>query len=213
MTTLNRRALMAMAAAMAGLPAWAQETTTAETPATPEALPEVKDFSLGDPNAPVKIVEYASFTCPHCANFHTTVFKPLKADYIDTGKIRFVFREVYFDRYGLWASMMARCGGDMKYFAISGMLFEDMGKWAETNDPAVAIENIKTIGRAAGIDAAQLETCLKDQKFAEAMIAKFEKNAAEDKVEGTPTLIINGEKHPNMSYADLKAIIDGKLAE
>lgn len=210
MTTIfGRTALaLAMTIGLMAAPALAQDAA-AET----DALPEVPELVLGPEDAKVTVVEYASYTCPHCANFHKDVFKPLKADYIDTGKIRFVFREVYFDRYGLWASMMARCGGDMKYFAISGMLFEDMDKWAETNDPAVAIENIKTIGRAAGIDAAQLETCLKDQKFAEAMIAKFEKNAAEDKVDGTPTLIINGEKHPNMSYADLKAIIDGKLAE
>lgn len=210
MTTIfGRTALaLAMTIGLMAAPALAQDA-----PVETDALPEVPELVLGPEDAKVTVVEYASYTCPHCANFHKDVFKPLKADYIDTGKIRFVFREVYFDRYGLWASMMARCGGDLKYFAISGMLFEDMGKWAETNDPAVAIENIKTIGRAAGIDAAQLETCLKDQKFAEAMIAKFEKNAAEDKVEGTPTLIINGEKHPNMSYADLKAIIDGKLAE
>lgn len=210
MTTIfGRTALaLAMTIGLMAAPALAQDA-----PVETDALPEVPELVLGPEDAKVTVVEYASYTCPHCANFHKDVFKQLKTDYIDTGKIRFVFREVYFDRYGLWASMMARCGGDMKYFAISGMLFEDMSKWAETNDPAVAIENIKTIGRAAGIDSEQLETCLKDQKFAEAMIAKFEKDAAEDEVEGTPTLIINGEKHPNMSYDELKAIIDGKLAE
>lgn len=212
MTTLNRRALMAMAAAMAGLPAWAQETTTAETPATPEALPEVKDFSLGDPNAPVKIVEYASFTCPHCANFHTTVFKPLKADYIDTGKVQFTYREVYFDRFGLWAALVARCGGDLRYFGISDMIFDQQAEWLADQDPNVVIGKLRTIGITAGLTNEQLDTCLADAKQVDAMVKRFEENMKADGIEGTPTLMIDGEKHSNMSYNDLKAIIDAKLA-
>ena len=79
--------------------------------ATDTAAPALTYMAIGPADAKVTIVEYASFTCPHCAAFHTNVFKDLKKDYIDTGKVRFEFREVYFDRYGLWASMMARCGG------------------------------------------------------------------------------------------------------
>ncbi|MCU0828823.1 MAG: DsbA family protein [Tabrizicola sp.] len=208
MLKLNRRAMIALAAAAtaAMTPALAQETGTATTEAAPG------DFSLGSPDAPVKIVEYASYTCPHCADFHANVFKSLKADYIDTGKVHFTLREVYFDRYGLWAAMVARCGGEMRYFGIHDMLFDQQQEWAASQDPMQVVQNLRTIGLAAGLDNAALDACLNDQAQAEALIAQFEKNMAADEVQGTPTIFINGEKHSNMSYEDLKAIIDAKLA-
>jgi protein-disulfide isomerase len=191
---------------------------TAFTPFAAEAqeaaaapLPEVPDMVLGAADAPVTIVEYASYTCPHCATFHDTVFKQLKTDYIDTGKVRFVYREVYFDRYGLWAAMIARCGGDTRYFGVSAMLFEQQKGWAASDDPAVVVENLKKIGRTAGMDDATLDACLKDNAMAEAMVAAYQTNATADGVDGTPTLIINGEKHSNMSYADLAKLLDEKL--
>ncbi len=206
MTTMNRRAMIALAAAMAAGPVLGQETTTAA------AAPEIKDFSLGSSDAKVKIVEYASFTCPHCAAFHADVFKQLKADYIDTGKVHFTLREVYFDRYGLWAAMMARCGGDLKYFPITDILFGTQSEWAATDDPTVAVANIRTIGLSAGMTAEQLDACMQDAATAEALVKRFEENMKADGVEGTPTLFINGEKHPNMSYDDLKALVDAALA-
>ena len=84
----------------------------------------IQDMALGAEDAPVTIIEYASYTCPHCATFHAGPYKQLKADYIDTGKVRFIFREVYFDKYGLWASMIARCGGPEKFFGISDLIFD-----------------------------------------------------------------------------------------
>ncbi len=202
MMKVNRRAMIAMAAAMATGPAFGQET----------AAPEIKDFSIGSPDAPVKMVEYASFTCPHCGQFHTDVFKQLKTDYIDTGKVHFTLREVYFDRYGLWAAMMARCGGDLKYFGIADILFSTQQDWAGTEDPTVAVGNIKTIGLTAGMTSEQLDVCMQDAAMAEALVKRFEENMKADGVEGTPTLFINGEKHSNMAYPDLKALLDAKLA-
>jgi protein-disulfide isomerase len=172
----------------------------------------VKDFSLGDPNAPVKIVEYASFTCPHCAHFHESVFKPLKAEYIDSGKVHFTLREVYFDRYGLWGAMVARCGGDLKYFGVADVLFSTQAEWAGSEDPTAVVANIRKIGLTAGMTNEQLDVCMNDAGMAEAMVKRFETNMAADQVDGTPTLFINGEKHGNMSYTDLKAIIDTALA-
>ena len=186
--------------------ATAQETAPAVTA-------EIKDFTLGSPDASVKITEYASFTCSHCANFHETVFKSLKTDYIDTGKVEFTYREVYFDRYGLWAAMVARCGGDMRYFGISDILFETQSEWPASQDPAVVVENLKKIGRTAGMDDATLDACMKDGAMAEALFKRSEENMKADEVEGTPTLFINGVKHSNMGYAELKAIIDAELAK
>jgi protein-disulfide isomerase len=191
--------------ALAPFAAEAQET--AET----APLPEVPDMVLGAADAPVTVIEYASYTCPHCKTFHDSVFDQLKTNYIDTGKVRFVYREVYFDRYGLWAAMVARCGGETRYFGISGMLFDQQRDWAASDDPAVVVENLKKIGRTAGMDDTTLDACLRDNTMAQAMVAAYQAHAAADAVEGTPTLIINGEKHGNMSYADLSKILDEKL--
>lgn len=201
MLKLNRRAMIALAAAMAASPVMAEEAAT-----------ELTDFSIGSPDAPVKIVEYASYTCPHCATFHATVFKDLKRDYIDTGKVHFTLREVYFDRYGLWAAMVARCGGEMRYFGIHDMLFDQQAEWAAQQDPLQVVESLKTIGIAAGLDGAAIDVCLNDQPKAEALIARFQANMEADGVEGTPTIFINGEKHGSMNYAELKALIDAELA-
>jgi protein-disulfide isomerase len=206
MIKLNRRAMIALAAAAtaAMTPALAQEAATADT--------GPGDFSLGSPDAPVKIVEYASFTCPHCANFHDTVFGKLKTEYIDTGKVHFTLREVYFDRYGLWAALVARCGGEMRYFGIHDMLFAKQAEWAASDDPAQVVKNLKTIGLAAGLDDAAMEVCLNDTANAEALIKQFQTNMEADGVEGTPTIFVNGAKHSNMTYDELKTIIDAELA-
>jgi protein-disulfide isomerase len=205
--TFSFRTILPALALIAGLaaPAAAQEATT--------EAPALTYMALGPEDAKVTIVEYASFTCPHCATFHANVFKDLKADYIDTGKVRFEFREVYFDRYGLWAAMMARCGGEVRFFGISSILFETQQEWAGTEDPNAVVENLKRIGRTAGMDDATLDACLADGAKAEALVAQYQENATRDGVEGTPTIFINGEKHSNMTYADLKAIIDPLLTQ
>ncbi len=189
-------------------------TATAQEATTEAAVtPALSYMAIGPADAKVTIIEYASFTCPHCANFHEAVFKPLKADYIDTGKVRFEFREVYFDRYGLWAAMTARCGGDLRFFGITDILYTTQQEWAGTDDAGTVVENLKRIGRTVGMDDAALDVCLNDAGMAQALVEQYQTNATADGVEGTPTIFINGEKHSNMSYADLKAIIDPLLAE
>lgn len=173
----------------------------------------VKDMVMGDANAPVELIEYASYTCPHCAHFHATVFDKLKENYIDTGKVKFVYREVYFDKYGLWAAMVARCGGDMRYFGINAMLYEQQKEWiAGGKDAMEIVKNLRTIGKKAGLSDADLDACMNDGAMAQAMVANFEVQMKEYDVSGTPTLIINGEKNSNMSYEDLAAKLDAALA-
>jgi protein-disulfide isomerase len=201
-------------------PALAQEAT-----ATSEAS-RVPDMVLGKQDAPVTVVEYASFTCPHCANFHDTVFDKMKANYIDTGKVRFVYREVYFDRYGLLAAMIARQGGPEKYFAISDILYDTQKEWLASGEDAVIVENLKKIGLKAGLDQAKVEGTIKDfetctadlnacmatDNIAGAMVATYQANAQKDGVEGTPTFLINGEKQSGaMSYEEFSKLLDAKL--
>lgn len=171
----------------------------------------VKDVSIGQADAPVSVVEYVAFTCPHCADFFHSSFDRLKSDYIDAGKVRFTLREVYFNRYGLWAGMVARCGGDMRYFGLVDVLFEKQDEWMRAGDPAEIAANLKKIGKIAGLSDAQLDSCLQDRETAKAMVELYRKNATEDEITATPSFVVNGEVHPNMTYEDLKEIIDGLL--
>jgi protein-disulfide isomerase len=170
----------------------------------------VKEMTLGADDAPVTVVEYASFTCPHCRTFHENVFGKLKADYIDTGKVKFVFREVYFDRYGLWAGMVARCGGGDRYFGIVDLVFENQSTWTN-GEPQEIAENLKKFGRLAGMDGETLDACMTDGEKAKALTAAYQENAGADGIRSTPSFVINGTTHSNMSYDELKALIDGSL--
>lgn len=174
----------------------------------------VQDMTLGAEDAPVTIVEYASFTCPHCASFHQSQFKELKEEFIDSGKVRFEYRDVYFDLFGLWASKVARCGGTERFFGITDMLYEQQRDWlGGGQDPVVVTNNLRRIGKLAGLGEEQLDACLSNADKALALVAVYQENAETDNIRSTPTLMINGTQHSNMAYADLKEIIDGLLAE
>ncbi len=174
--------------------------------------PANKDMILGDPEAPVTIIEYASFTCPHCARFHKEVFPKIKKNYIDTGKAKFVFREVYFDRFGLWAGMLAHCGGDMRYFGLTKMIFDDQKGWLAGGDPQKAIDNLRKFGRAAGMSDKDLDACFTDEQLAKDLVAWYQKTATADDISGTPSFVINGKKYSNMSYEDFVKAIEEALA-
>ncbi len=173
----------------------------------------IQDMSLGNAESSVQIIEYASFTCPHCAAFDQGPYKQLKADYIDTDKIGFTYREVYFDRYGLWASMVARCGGEEKFFGIADLIYKGQSEWVRAGEPAAIVEELRKIGRLAGIDNDTLEACLQDGTNAQTLVAWWEENQKADDITSTPSFIINGKKYSNMPYAEMKEIIDAALAE
>lgn len=173
----------------------------------------IVEMTLGSDDAKVEMIEYASFTCPHCASFHKSVFKDLKADYIDTGKVKFIYRDVYFDQFGLWASMVARCTGPVRFFGVSDMLYSQQKDWVGDGDPAGIAQRLRKIGKVAGLDDAALDACLEDEDKARSLVAWFQKNAETHDVTGTPTLIIDGKKHSNMTYTDLKKILDEKLGD
>ncbi|MGR3455460.1 DsbA family protein [Pseudooceanicola sp.] len=221
---MDRRALLAGGVAVVaagGVGYWALNrnagpAVTQINAATTESGGEAVDTSsiqemvLGDPDAPVTVMEYASFTCPHCANFHTGPFQQLKSEYIDTGKVKMVYRDVYFDRFGLWASMIARCEPN-RFFGIAGMLYEQQKEWLASREPAAIADNLRRIGKVAGLTDDQIETCLADEEKAKTLVAWFEQNAQADEITATPTLFVDGTKHANMNWTDLKALIDEAL--
>jgi protein-disulfide isomerase len=190
----------------------AQEATTEQAATDPAAI-SIPEMAIGAEDAPVTLIEYASFTCPHCAAFHANQYQQLKP-YIDDGRVRFVFREIYFDRYGLWASMTARCAGDpMRFFALTDVLYTTQREWIGEGEPAAIADNLRTLALTAGLTPEQVDACMADQAKAEALVAWFETNATADGVEGTPTLMINGTKYSNMPWEELAAIIDPIVAD
>ena len=212
---MNRRSVIFSAAALA-LAAGAGVTfTLGAGPASAQEAEvdtsRVLEMSMGNPDAPVTVIEYASFTCPHCRSFHEGPFKQLKADYIDTGRIHFIYREVYFDRFGLWAGMLARCAGPERYFGMTEMLYATQADWIGNGDPATVAENLRRMGRTAGLTDEQVNACLQDGDMARAMVAVYQENAEADAIEATPTFVINGEKYSNMSYEEFSGILEEKL--
>lgn len=205
---LMRSAVAALALAFA-MPAVAQEAAPAAE-AQVETLP---DISVGAEDAPLTVVEYASFTCGHCAAFHNDSWEKLKTEYVDTGKVKFIQRDIYFDQVGLWAGILARCGGDDKYYAVSDMLFEEQSKWLAGNSGEEVAANLRRIGLKAGMTEDQMTACWDDSAKAEQLVATFQKNAGADGIEATPTFMIGGEKVMNQPWDDLKKVIDAKLAE
>ena len=157
--------------------------------AKPVSLP---DMALGPKDAAVTITEFASMTCPHCAAFNAEVFPKIKAAYVDTGKVRYIFREFPLDIKAAAGSMLARCiakDDSGKYFAVIDLLFKSQGDWVMKN----TTETLTRIGKQAGLTQQQVEDCLKDQALLD-KIAADQKYASEVlKVNSTPTFFINGE--------------------
>ena len=130
------------------LPSPANAQTSSETDGSQAQIENhVLEMVVGSQDAELTVVEYASFTCPHCAHFHKDVFKPLKENYIDTGKIRFVFREVYFDKYGMWASLVARCAGREKFFGLTNLILSTQDSWTRAGDDFAIVSELEKLGK------------------------------------------------------------------
>lgn len=218
---MKRRILIAvaLAAIVGGAVLWSQMSgqeptgaaTAAETDYADVDTSSISEMTMGPEDAKVTVTEYASFTCPHCATFHATTFQDLKRDYIDTDKVRFVYRDVYFDRVGLWASMLARCAGPDRFFGISDLLYAQQSDWLDADDAMTISKNLRRLGKVAGLEEDQINACLEDADKAETLLAWFNQNRDADDINSTPTVVIDGKKYGNPSYSDLKAIIDEKL--
>lgn len=211
---MKRRLFLGLGAATAfgaGVPAFADGHAEAPAPEAPTGLTLLDDVVMGSPDAPVTVYEYSSFTCPHCKSFHLDVLPQFKADYIDTGKVRLVYREVYFDRPGLWAALVARCGGDMRYFGIVDMLFQKQRDWIGDGQGPTIAANLRGIGLASGLTDAEMDVCLTDGAGAQALIDRYEGSMEEYDITGTPTLIVNGKKVTQASFEALSEAVDAAL--
>jgi protein-disulfide isomerase len=167
-------------------PAMADSAVTALL-AKPAALP---DMAVGPAKAQVTIYEFASMSCPHCAAFEQNVFPMIRSKYVDTGKVRYVFREFPLDIKAVAASMLARCvanGDAEKFFGTIDTLFKQQ-------DPLMTqtLETLQAIGRQAGMDEKATEVCIKDQILLDKLSADQKFANEQLKVDATPTFFING---------------------
>ncbi|MFY8140176.1 MAG: DsbA family protein [Caulobacter sp.] len=187
MQTLHRRTLLALGAstfALAACGGGGGATVTAD------------DMSLGDPNAKVTVVEYASLACGHCAEWNKTVFPEFKAKYIDTGKVRYVFREFITQppQLAVAGTLLARCAGKDKYFTVIDAVFHGQEEIFRTGDIRGVL---LPIAQSAGLSEEAFMACVSDEKAIKALNDKVQKYATEAKIEGTPTFFFNDDKYGN----------------
>lgn len=181
----------------------------------PVDAPEIAmgDMILGNSEAAVTVIEYASMTCSHCASFHKHTFPRLKENYIDTGKIQFVFREFPLDTYALEASIMARCAGEDRYFEVMKGLFDRQQEWILPRTPSKIRAAMRGIGADLGVTREMNEACQDNEAVQKRIAAKRNEAVNRYKVTGTPALVINGKLYDGgVSYNNVARHIEELLA-
>lgn len=167
------------------------------------------DMTLGRADAPVTIVEYASLTCPACADFHSRVLPEVRKAYVDTGKARLVYRDFPLDGLALAGSMLARCAGRDRFFGFIDLLFREQGRWAGAEDPTAQLARLALLG---GISRAKFDSCLEDEALQRAVLEQ-RLAAREFEVTATPTLLINGRKFSGgLDFAQIQAVVESLLS-
>jgi len=186
MTQFTRRHALGLLAAVPLLPALGGPAAAAVEDAV------MGDLPLGQEKAPVTVIEYASLTCPHCAHFHTTTYAKFKEKYVDTGKVRFIFRDFPFDRLAVMGGVLARCAGPQRYYGMLSVLFQQQRQWAQAPDPVAALTQI---GRMAGLSKERVDACFQDQALADAVLNNRLEGEKKFQVSSTPSFVIDGRTH------------------
>lgn len=213
---LNRRHVISLAGAAAAGIAFAgnagAQSRSAEASVDAAKVAEagkLKDMVYGKADAPVTIVEYASLTCSHCADFTINTFPKIKEKYIDTGKARLIFREFPFDPRATAAFMLARCAPEDRYFPMIDVFFKQQQQWAGAADGEAALLQI---AKLAGFTQESFKACLTNQQVLDDVRATMERGSQEFGVSATPTFFINGQKYAGaLSVDEMSAIIDKLL--
>lgn len=186
------------------------------TPSSAETVPRAElmkagplgEQAMGSDKAPVTIIEYASLTCPHCAHFATATLPELEKQYVDSGRVRYIFREFPFDPAALAAFMLARCAPQGDYFKVVDLLFRTQAQWV-VDKPRAPLLNV---ARQAGFTDRSFKACLADQKVLDGIEWVRDRAARKFKVDATPTFFINGKKYVgDMSIAELDKAIQPYL--
>jgi len=192
---------VALSGAIPGLdlkPANAEDLSTLMEPGP------LGEHIVGDPNAPITVIEYASMTCPHCKNWHEQVYPTIKEKYLDTGRAKLYFREFPFDPASVAAFMLAECSDD-RYFSMVDVLFKRQATWKSGN----VRDNLEKIAKLAGFTQESFEACLKNQELLDNIVSIQQKAAKDYEVNATPTFFINGTKYSgSLSVEQMSEILD-----
>jgi len=168
-----------------------------------------EEIFLGNVDAKIIIIEYASMTCIHCSNFHKEIFPKIKEKYIDTKKIKYIFRDFPLDKQALFGSVLAKCAPKEKYYDFVKLVLSTQKKWVSNDD--AFIDKLKNIGKLAGLSENKINSCFNDEKLIDSII-KIRSVAEEKyKINSTPSFIINEKKYSAMPYENFEKIIENLI--
>lgn len=202
---ISRRTFSALGLAAAAAPAFPIDAA-AKIVDTETALTELV---LGQDDAPVEVIEYASLACPACKHFHENVFPQIKADYIDTGKIRFIYRDFPTNTPALAAAMIARCAGPERHKGMIDIFFDTQSQWGRSENP---LQALTMVARMAGLGPNDVDQCVKNSALMNGIQKKAQTAHEEQGVNATPTVLVAGEIVEGAMEVDkLKAAIDKAL--
>jgi protein-disulfide isomerase len=184
------------------------------SPVPAAALPPLSamlaERTMGDPNAKVTIVEYSSLTCPHCSEFHVETLPKLKEAYVDTGKVRYVFRDFPLDNRAMAASMIARCAPPDRFFGLIDILYRDQQSWARSTDP---LRDLKVRAQLAGLSPADVDACLANQELLKGIQDRAAEAQRQSGIDSTPTFLIGERKISGAApFAEFQSALDQALA-
>ena len=174
--------------------------------AGPALAETAQEFVLGSPDAPVTMIEYASLTCPHCASFHTETLPELKAKYIDTGKVRLIYRDFPLDQMALEASILAHCAGQERGPLFLSAFFQNQGRWAVADDPSASLRQLAKLG---GLSDQRIDACLADKQLGDSILQMRLDGEKQHSIQSTPSFVINGQFHAgNLGVDGFSEILD-----
>ena len=174
-----------------------------------DTIEALNDKTIGIESAPIKMVEFASLTCGHCATFHNEVFPKLKKKYIESGKIFFTYKDFPLDKYALKASVIARCSGEKKFFSFLKVLYRKQKDWTRTQDPFKSLLKIAKLG---GLKNDEIKVCVGNKSIEDGLLKERLKSSKKFDITATPTIYLNGEKYKgDLTFDALKLKIESLL--
>lgn len=200
------RSLATIASCLIALIVVHAHAAVSQAPLSPDAMSEKV---MGSDDAKIIIIEYASLTCPHCAKFHNEIFPQLKAEYIDTGKAKLIYRDFPLEQFALKASLLARCAPSRQFFAFIDVLYSQQANWSKSEDP---VASLTKLGRLGGLSKKKFEACAANEDLINFVVQQRLSGEKEYSVTGTPTFIVNGKKLTGVqTFAQFKAVLDPLL--
>ena len=166
-----------------------------------------QDYAIGPKDAKIVLIEYASLTCPNCAQFHTQVLSGLKKEFVDTGKIRYIYRDFPLDRLALAAAMIGRCAGRENFFGFIDTFYKAQEQWTGSSNPITALGKMARLG---GMNQTKFDRCLKDVEIQNVILRQRLEAANDFKVQATPTVFVNGNRYSGgMTLDQFRTLLNG----